>query len=105
VEEVALAEYEMAKKMAKEAVAQVHQQERKTSGEKLNTEEEQRSVFRIAKQLPKERQNVGVGVICLRDESGSSRKATDKQEEMEGEYGAPVECIIRMRWNGRRWES
>ena len=40
---------------------------RKIFGEKLKTEEGQRSVFKIAKQMAKERQDM-VGVNCLKDE-------------------------------------
>jgi len=45
-------------------------QEKNIFREKLNTEEGQRSVFRIATQLVKERQDVVRG-NCLRNESGS----------------------------------
>jgi len=57
-EKDALPEYVMSEKVAKKPVAQPQQQpERKKSEEKLNTERGQRSVFRIPKQLTKERQD------------------------------------------------
>jgi len=49
VDEYPLAEYEMAKKVAKKIGTQSQHQERKKSEEKLNMEEEDKSVFRIAK--------------------------------------------------------
>ena len=54
-EKAVLKEYVAAKKIAKKAVAQAQQWERKRLGEKLNTEEGQKSVFKIAKQMAKER--------------------------------------------------
>ena len=62
--------YQMAKKDEKKAVSQVQQQKRKHFGEKLYTEERQIYLFRIAKQLARERQDV-VRVKCLRDKRGS----------------------------------
>ena len=59
----------VAKKIAKKVVAWAQGQERKIFGEKLNTEEGQKSVFKIAKQMANERQDV-VGVKCLKDENG-----------------------------------
>ena len=59
----------MAKKIAKKVVARAQEQERKIFGEKLNTGEGQKSVFKIAKQMANERQDV-VGVKCLKDENG-----------------------------------
>ena len=55
----------VAKKIAKKAVAQAQQWERKRLGEKVNTGG-QKSVFKMAK----ERQNM-VGVNCLKDESAN----------------------------------
>ena len=69
-EKAVLKEYVAAKKIAKKAVAQAQQWERKRLGEKLNTEEGQKFVFKIAKQMAKERQDI-VGVNCLKDESGN----------------------------------
>ena len=69
-EEGVLKEYIAAKKIAKKAVAQAHQWGRKGLGEKLNTEDGQKSVFKIAKQMVKERQDM-VGVNCLKVESGN----------------------------------
>ena len=71
-EEDTWGEYEMAKKVAGKAVAEAHQQKIKKLGEKFNIEEGQRSVFKIAKQLAKLRQDV-VGVKCLKNETGFSR--------------------------------
>ena len=65
---VLLQRYVAAKKIAKKAVGQAQQWERKRSGEKLNTG--QKSVFKIAEQMAKERQDM-VGVNCLKDESGN----------------------------------
>ena len=90
-----MAEYEMAKKVAKKAVTQVQQQERKRVYEKFNMDEGLRSV--IAKQLAKEWQSVS-GVNSSRDES----KARDGQEEMKGVYGVRTECRECIGWNGKR---
>ena len=69
-EKVLLEEYMAAKKIEKNAFARDQQEERYKATEKLNTEEGQRSVFRIVKQMAKERQDVD-GVNCLKDENGN----------------------------------
>ena len=62
-------EYNMAKKNAKRTVAKSQQAERKKFGEKLDTEEGQKSVYRIARQMAGEKVDV-VGVNCLKSEDG-----------------------------------
>ena len=58
-----------AKKEAKKAVAKAQQQEKKKFGERLDTKEGQRSVFRIAKQMAGERKDI-VDMKCLKNEKG-----------------------------------
>ena len=103
-EKAVLKEYVAAKKIAKKAVAQAQQWERKRLGEKLNTEEGQKSVFKIAKQMAKERQDM-VGVNCLKDESGNIvvklemikkrwREYMEQLLNVENDWNGIVECGI-----------
>mgnify|MGYP007071599789 CR=1 FL=1 len=103
-EQALLEEYVAAKKIAKKAVAQAQQEERNRLGEKLNTEEGQRSVFKIAKQMAKERQDV-VGVNCVKDESGNivvepemmKKRWKEYMEQLlnvENEWDGNVECDV-----------
>uniref|UniRef100_UPI00358F5306 craniofacial development protein 2-like n=1 Tax=Myxine glutinosa TaxID=7769 RepID=UPI00358F5306 len=61
--------YKAARKAAKKEVAKAQEACRKMFGERLDSEEGQRAVFRIAKQIAKERCDV-MGVSCLKDEVG-----------------------------------
>ena len=61
--------YKAAKKAAKKEEAKAKEAQRKTLGERLDSEEGQRAVFRIEKQITKERCDV-TGVSCLKDEVG-----------------------------------
>ncbi len=61
--------YKAAKKAAKKEVAKAQEACRKMFRERLDSEEGQRAVFRIAKQIAKERCDV-MGVSCLKDEVG-----------------------------------
>ena len=101
-EEAVLKEY-VAAKIAKKAVAQAQQWERKRLGEKLNTEG-QKSVFKIAKQMVKERQDM-VGVNCLKVESGNIvvkpemikkrwKEYMDQLLHVENDWDRIVECGI-----------
>jgi hypothetical protein len=69
MEDEALAEYVKAKRNAKKSVALAKNKESRTFGERLDSEEGQRSVFRVARQMAKERRDV-IGVNCLRNENG-----------------------------------
>ena len=55
VEEAAHESYKVAKKTAKKEVAKAQEAQRKMFGERLDSEEGQRAVFRIAKQIARER--------------------------------------------------
>ena len=66
-----LKEYVTAKEVTKRAVAQAQQPaESKNLGNKINSEKGQSFVFKIAKQMVKEKQDA-VGVNCVKDESGN----------------------------------
>ena len=54
-EEAVYKSYKVAKKAAKKEVAKVQEAHRKMFGERLDSEEGQRAVFRIAKQITRER--------------------------------------------------
>ena len=55
----------MTAKVAKKAVAQAQEAERNNLGNKINSEEEQSSVFKIAKQMAKEKQlGCGWNELC-----------------------------------------
>ena len=58
VEEAAHESYKVAKKAAKKEVEKVQEAHRKMFGERLDSEEGQRAVFRIAKQIARERFDV-----------------------------------------------
>ena len=103
-EKALLKGYVAAKKIAKKAVAQAQQEGRNRVGEKLNTEEGQRPVFKIAKQMAKERQDV-VGVNCMKDESGNIvvqpemmkkrwREYMEQLLNVENEWDGNVECGV-----------
>ena len=66
-EEVKLKEYVEARKEAKKAVAKAQQKERERFGERLDTKEGQRYVYRIAKQMAGERKDI-VDMKCLKNE-------------------------------------
>ena len=53
---------------AKKAVAKARQKKRERFGERLDTKEGQRSVYRIAKQMAGERKDI-VDMKCLKNES------------------------------------
>lgn len=61
--------YKNAKQQAKKTVAIAQELKRLELASELNSEEGKRNVFRIAKQMTKERQDVG-GVSCLKDSAG-----------------------------------
>ena len=89
-EKAVLKEYVAAKKIAKKAVAQAQQWERKRLGENLNTEG-QKSVFKIAKQVAKERQDM-IGVNIFKDESGNTVVKLEMIKQRWGVYVATIEC-------------
>ena len=62
--------YKAIKKAVKKEVARAQEAQRKLFGEHLDTEEGQKRVYRIAKQIAKERCDV-TRVSCLKDEAGS----------------------------------
>jgi len=68
-EEARKDEYKEAKKHAKRGVAIAKDTERKEFAAKLDTEEGRRDVFKIAKQIAKEKEDV-VGVKCLKNGLG-----------------------------------
>ena len=75
-----LKEYVEARKEAKKAVAKAQQKERKRFGERLDTKEGQRSVYRIAKQIAGERKDI-VDMKCLKNESGEVLVEADAVKE------------------------
>ena len=103
-EKAVLKEHVAGKKVAKKAVAQAQQWERKRLEETLNTEEGQKSAFKIAKQMAKERQDM-VGVNSLKDESGNIavkpemikkrwREYMEQLLNVENDWDGIVECGI-----------
>ena len=79
-EDDAFAKYVIGKKAAKKAVKQAQQLERKKFGERLDTVEGRKAVFRIAKQMAREKRDV-VGVNCLKDEKGAAVVEPEKVKE------------------------
>ena len=84
-EEVKLKEYVEARKEAKKAVAMAQQKERERFGERLDTKEGQRSVYRIAKQMAGERKDI-VDMKYLKNESGKVLVEADAVKERWREY-------------------
>ena len=92
------AAYKVTKKAAKKEVAKAQEAQRKQFGERLDTEEGQKMVFRIAKQMAKERCDV-TGVNCLRDETGSIVVHPD---EIKGRWQRYMEILLNVEnaWDG-----
>ena len=101
-EEMKLEEYgkakKEAKKEAKKAVAKAQQQEKKKFGDRLDTKEGQRSVFRIAKQMAGERKDI-VDMKCLKNEKGEILIEADAVNERWKKY---MERLLNVEndWNG-----
>ena len=93
-----LEEYGKAKKEAKKGVAKAQQQEKKKFGERLDTKEGQRSVFRIAKQMAGERKDI-VDMKCLKNEKGVILIEADAVNKKWKKY---MERLLNVEndWNG-----
>ena len=89
-EEGARAEYCEAKRVAKSVVAKAKQEERKKFGERLDTTEGRKQVFKIAKQMAKERRDV-IGVNCLKKENG---KVIVKPNEVKERWRLYMEKLL-----------
>ncbi|MBJ5547117.1 hypothetical protein JGG71_23220 [Salmonella enterica subsp. enterica serovar Derby] len=84
--------YREAKRLARKTVAQ--ENKRKELASELEEEEGKSNLFRIARQMARERQDV-VGMNCLRDLTGNCRIRTGKSGipgNLEILHGEIIEC-------------
>ena len=91
-------EYKEAKKHAKRAVAIAKDTERKEFAAKLDTEEGRKVVFKIAKQIAKEQQDV-TGVKCLKNEQGEVLVEAKDIKERWKEYMEKL-LNVENEWDG-----
>ena len=96
-EEVKLKEYVKARKEAKKAVAKAQQKERERFGERLDTKEGQRSVYRIVSKWQVKGDTVDMK--CLNNESGEVLIEADAVKERWREY---MERLLNIEndWDG-----
>ena len=83
---------------ARKAVVKAQQKERERFGERLDTKEGQRFVYRIAKQMAGERKDI-VDIKCLKNESGEVLIEGDAVKERWREY---MERLLNIEndWDG-----
>ena len=97
-EEEACKGYKAIRKAAKKEVARAQEAQRKLLAEHLDTEDVHKKVFRIAKQMTKDRCDV-TGVSCLKDETGTLVVNLDK---IGGRWKSCMEKLLNVEnvWDG-----